>query len=192
MSGGTRARRRRARLHRRPRCHRPPSETTTHRDGVPELRGVSAHEGVRQHRLRAQDAEGEEAGDRRASALGGQLLHIEEPARPLLVPAVGRAEAARGRGPGNGHESGRAADGRAALEPRRPAPSRDARRAQVAAPEPRRDDDLRHARPDRGAQHGRPDRRDEQGARSSSSAIRSRCTTTRPTRSSAASSATRR
>ena len=58
--------------------------------------------------------------------------------------------------------------------------------------EPRRDDDLRHARPDRGAQHGRPDRRHEQGAASSSSTTRSRCTTTRPTRSSAASSATRR
>ena len=72
------------------------------------------------------------------------------------------------------------------------APPGDARRAQDAAAEPRRDDDLRHARPDRGAQHGRPDRRDEQRAASSSSGTRSRSTTTRRTRSSEGSSATRR
>ena len=81
--------------------------------------------------------------------------------RPLPLTAVGRPTSARRRRPCHRHEGRRAADGRAALEPRRAPAHGDARRVEDSAPEARSDDDLRHARPGRGAQHGRPDRRHE-------------------------------
>ena len=54
-------------------------------------------------------------------------------------------------------------DGRAALEPRREAARADARGDLAAAAQPRRDHDLRHARPGRGDDDGRPRRRHAQG-----------------------------
>ena len=42
------------RLHRRPRRDAPAAEVARRRDGVPELRALPAHDGRRQHRLRAQ------------------------------------------------------------------------------------------------------------------------------------------
>ena len=68
----------------------------------------------------------------------------------------------------------------------------DARRAEGAAAAARDDDDLRDARPGRGAEHGRPHRGDERGPHRPARLRRSPSTTTRPTRSSAASSARRR
>ena len=41
--------------HRRPRCHRRAPEGSRHRDGLPELRPLPAHDRRREHRLRAQD-----------------------------------------------------------------------------------------------------------------------------------------
>ena len=41
--------------HRRPRRHARPAQGPRHRDGVPELRAVPAHDRRRQHGLRAQD-----------------------------------------------------------------------------------------------------------------------------------------
>ncbi len=58
-------------------------------------------------------------------------------------------------------------DGRAALQPRRAAAPRHARRDPRAAAAPRHDGGLRHARPGRGDEHGRP--RDPRCARGASS-----------------------
>src|SRR5690606_35638448 len=81
----------------------------------------------------------------------------------LLGPALGRTAAARGRREGAGHGARRDTDGRAALEPRRAAAPRDARRAQGRAGGEPDDDDLRHPRPGRGHVAGRPHRRHERG-----------------------------
>ena len=90
-----------------------------------------------------------------------ELVHIEELLEryPAQISGGQRQRvAARAR---DRDEGRRAADGRAALEPRRAAAHGDARRAEGAAAPARHDDDLRHARPGRGAEHGRPHRRDE-------------------------------
>ena len=71
--------------------------------------------------------------DRRARPLVGRAAPHRGAARPVLVAALGWAEAACGRRARHRHEGRRAADGRAALEPRRTAPPGDASRAQVAA-----------------------------------------------------------
>ena len=47
-----------------------PPRRAAHRDGLPELRRLPAHDGVRQHRLRAADAEGEQGDDQGARRLG--------------------------------------------------------------------------------------------------------------------------
>ena len=154
LPGRARAGGRGAGVHRRPRRHRPPTAPAAHRDGLPELCGLPAHEGLRQHRLRAANAEGEEGRDRRAGALIGRAVAHRGAPRPLLVAAVRGTATARRCRACDRHEGRRPAHGRAALESRCPAPARDARRAEDAAAEPRRDDDLRHARPDRGAEHG--------------------------------------
>ena len=75
---GARAGRRRPGLHRRPGCHRPSAAATAHRDGLPELRRLPAHEGVRQHRLRPRmQKEKKPVIDERVRSSAG-LLHIEE------------------------------------------------------------------------------------------------------------------
>ena len=119
---------------------------------------------LREHRLRAAAARR----CRRTRSTGAC-------ARPRAGPrprAVARAQAARAlRRPAPARRDGprdraRAAglpDGRAALEPRREAARADARRDRAPPARPRRDDDLRHARPGRGDDDGRPRRRDAQG-----------------------------
>jgi sn-glycerol 3-phosphate transport system ATP-binding protein len=56
------------------RARRQPARTgrARHRDGVPELRAVPAHERVRQHGLRPEDRQGAQGRDRGAGAEGGQ------------------------------------------------------------------------------------------------------------------------
>ena len=153
--------RRRPHPHRRARRDRAPARAAAHRDGLPELRGVPAHDAVRQHRLRPEDAEGEQGDDQGARRLGRRARAHRGAARPLPGADLGRAAAAGGARPRDRDEGGRAADGRAALEPRRAAADGDARRAEGAAAPARHDDDLRHPRPGRGAEHGRPHRGDE-------------------------------
>ena len=53
-------------LHRRPRRHQPAAEGPRHRDGVPELRALPAHDGRREHGLRAEDRRRRQGRDRRA------------------------------------------------------------------------------------------------------------------------------
>ncbi len=125
-------------------------------DGLPELRPLPAHVGLRQHGLRAEDARGREGRDRatrhrrseEARALRGAE---EETADALGRPAPARRDGARDRARAAG-----VPDGRALVEPRREATRRDARRDRPDPARPRGDDDLRHARPGRGDDDGRP------------------------------------
>ena len=107
-----------------------------------------------------------------------------KPQRALRRPAAARRDGPRDRAPAAG-----VPDGRAALEPRRQAARADARRDRAAPARPRRDDDLRHARPGRGDDDGRPRRRHAQGRAAAGRRRRRSSTTSRSTSSSPASSA---
>ena len=104
-------------------------------------------------------------------------------------PALRRAAPAGGDGPGHRARAAGVPDGRAALEPRRQAAGADARRAPPDAARPRRDDDLRHPRPDRGDDDGRHGRGHEEGRPPAGGTSPTSSTTAPPTCSSQASSA---
>ena len=97
-----------------------------HRDGLPELRALPAHVGVRQHGLRAAAARAEEARDPRARAARGRDARPDRPAEAEAGTALRRPAPARRDGPGDRARARRAPDGRAALEPRREAARGDA------------------------------------------------------------------
>ena len=128
-----------------------------HRDGVPELRAVPAHDGRREHRLPPEDQEGAEGRDRNR-----RVHEAARAARPRRVPrsqagqAVGRAAPARGDGPRDRAPAAGVPDGRAAVEPRRQAPRADPHPDRCAAAPTRRHHRLRDPRPGRGDDHGRP------------------------------------
>ena len=119
-------------------------------------------------------------------------VHLEDYPRPLSAPALRRPAPARRARPRHGAAAERLPDGRAALQPRRQAARLHALRAEAPAGRSRRDDDLRHARPDRGDDARAPRRHHEQGRRAADRRRRARSTTIRPTSSSPASSARRR
>ena len=87
-----------------------------------------------------------------------QMLGIAQPARAPAAPALGRPAPARRDRPRDRARRPPVPVRRAALQPRRQAARRDARRDQAAAPGARQDHDLRHPRPDRGDDAGRPHR----------------------------------
>ena len=143
------------------------------RHGVPELRAVPAHERAQEYRLRPDDAAAcrrprptrrvDEAlalvrlqgqGDK----LPGQLSGGQQQRVAIARAIVDRAAAG--------------ADGRAALQPRRQAAARDARRDPPHPRHARLDHHLRHARPGRGAVARRPHRRAARRRRSARSARR--------------------
>ena len=167
------------------------AEGPRHRDGVPELRAVPAHDGGQEPGVRpeaAQDpARGPAAPGRRDERPAGPRVADAAPART----AQRRAAPARRDGSGAGARAQGLPAGRTAVEPGREAPRADARRAEEAAPPAGDHHHLRHARPGRGDDARRPHRRDERRARSSSSASRRTSTTSRPTCSSRRSSAHR-
>ena len=112
-------------------------------------------------------------------------------ARPQAEAALGRPAPARRHRPRHRPRPAALPLRRAALEPRRPAPRRDAHPDQAPAHGVQRDQRLRHPRPDRGDDAGRPHRR---AARRPDRADRQRPTTStcaRRTASSPASSARR-
>ena len=86
MVAGLESDHRRRDRHRRPRRQHARAEGPRHRDGVPELRALSAHERVRQHGLRPADPRLRQGRDRRA----GQARRRDPRAR-----AAARAQAAR-------------------------------------------------------------------------------------------------
>ena len=132
------------------RGHRPAAEGSRHRDGLPELRALPAHDRRAEPRLRpqaAQDAEGRDPPPRRR---GREHPRPRGPAEAQARRALGRPAPARRDGPRHGARAAGLPDGRAALEPRRQAARADARRARAAARPPQDDHRLRDARPGRG------------------------------------------
>ena len=126
--------------HRRPRREPRALSRPRHRDGLPELRALSASLGLRQHRLRAQASQGEEGRDRHARAGGGahpraRAVPEAEAARALRRSAPARRHGARDRAAPAGFPHGRAA-----LEPRREAARADARGDRAHPGRPRRHD----------------------------------------------------
>ena len=71
-----------------------------HRDGVPELRAVPAHDGAQEHRLPAEARRPVAARDRRAGGRGGAHVAARSGARPQARAALGRSAPAGG----DGHE----------------------------------------------------------------------------------------
>ena len=124
-------------------------------DGVPELSLVPLHEHRRQHRLRPQDAQGEQKRDQIAGPGHARPGPAPRLRGPKAQPALGRTAAAHRSGPRADRRAQRVALGRAPLQPRRSPPRRDAR---PDPKDPDRDGDhhrLRHPRPGRGRGAGR-------------------------------------
>ncbi len=146
-----------------------------HRDGLPELRALPPPHRREEPRLRPQGAEDAEGRDRAARAGGRSHARARGPPRPAPRGALRRPAPARRHGPGDRARAGRVPDGRAALEPRREAARRHARRAGPAARSPRDHDDLRHPRPDRGddarRSRGRDARRHDPAGRHAADAL---------------------
>ena len=141
---------------RRRRRERAVAEGPRHRDGVPELRALPAHERARQHGLRAEAARGRQGGDQQAGRGGRTHPRPRAASRPQAVAALGRPAPARGDGARDRARPGRVPDGRAAVEPRRQAARADAHRGVAPPAAARHDHDLRDARPDRGDDARRP------------------------------------
>ena len=99
-------------------------------------------------------------GDRRPRPRRGARARPLRGAAEEAADALGRPAPAGGDGPRDRARAAGVPDGRAALQPRREAPRRDARRDLADPARPRRDDDLRHPRPGRGDDDGRPRLRD--------------------------------
>ena len=152
--------------HRGHRCDPDAAAEAQRRLRVPALRGVQAHDGRQERRVRPGDpqaAEGRGARTGRRAARARPPLAVRGPAP---VPALGRPAPADGAGPGARRTAQGAAARRAVRCPRREGPQGAAR---LAAPAPRRgpgDDGVRDPRPgggdggrrrDRGHQR-RPDR----------------------------------
>ena len=93
--GRARGDHRRRDRHRRPDRQRSAAQGPRHRHGVPELRALPAHERVRQHGLRPQDAEVPEGGDPEARA--GRRRDPRHPgaAQAQAAPALRRPAPAR-------------------------------------------------------------------------------------------------
>ena len=107
---------------RRPRRHAPAAEGPRHRDGVPELRALPAHDRRREHGLRAQDRR---RSPRTRSPAGSheaaKLLDLERVPRPQAEGALRWPAPARGDGPRDRARAAGVPHGRAAVEPRRQA-----------------------------------------------------------------------
>ena len=113
--------------HRRQARQRCRAQGSRHRDGVPELRPVPAHVGVRQHRVRAQAGQGPQGRDRPAGAQGRRGARAHHQPRSQARSALGRPASAGRDGSGDRAPAGRVPDGRAALQPRRQTARPDAR-----------------------------------------------------------------
>ena len=147
---------------------------------------------AREHGLRPQDPEGLQGRDRPPRQGRRRAARPHRVPRPQAEGPVRRPAPARGHGPRHRPRARGVPHGRAAVEPRRQAPRADPHPDRRAAAPPRHHHALRHARPGRGHDHGRP-RRGAQGRHPAAVRLaRASCTTTRPTSSSAASSAPRR
>src|SRR5439155_25795820 len=93
----TRVARWRGDLHRRPARERPRSERPQHRDGVPELRALPAHDRLQEPRLPAGKSEDSGGRSRSAGPTNRETSADRAPARPEAGSAE-RPTAATGRG----------------------------------------------------------------------------------------------
>ena len=129
-----------------------------HRDGVPELRAVPAHDRAGEHGLRAEAGQ-DAAGHHQREGRGGGPDPGPDPAPgPQAGQPVRRAAAAGGHGPGHRARPVGVPDGRAAVEPGREAAGADAHRGVADPAAPGHHHRVRHARPDRGHDARRPGR----------------------------------
>ena len=105
-----------------------PAAPAGHRHGLPELRGVPPHDGLRERRLRpAQPARARGTRSGRGSARALAMAPPDRLREAHPRPALRRPAAAGGPGAGHGHRAAGPADGRAPVQPRRQAARRDAR-----------------------------------------------------------------
>ena len=129
-----------------------------HRDGLPELRALPAHDRLRQPRLRPEAAQGVEGRHRPAGPGGGRHPRPRQAPPAQAQGALRRPAPARRPGPGDRPRPGGLPHGRAAVQPRRQAARPDPGRDRPAPPAPRDHLRLRHPRPGRGDDDGHPDR----------------------------------
>ena len=154
------------------RGHDPDRRTSGQRDarrrsrrchGVPELRALSAHVGLRQSRLWPSPPAHRQARDRAPGrGSGGDAAPRRVAATPAGAALRWPAPARRPR-PCHCPPAGRLPDGRAALQSRCQAQGRHAGRARPAARRARRYHRVCHPRSGRGDDDGRPHRGDECG-----------------------------
>ena len=152
--------RRRDRGRRRGRQRRA-AEGPRHGDGVPELRPLPAHDGVREHVVRFAAQALPEGRDRAPRAGGRAHPRHHRAARAQAAAALGRAAPARRHGPRDRAQPEGLPVRRAAVESRRQAARADAHRDQARAPEGAHHHRLCHPRPDRGDDARRPGGGDE-------------------------------
>ena len=143
-------------FHRRPGHHGGGRARPRHRHGVPELRALSAHDGVREHRLPARDGEAAEGRDRPGGAGGRAKSRDRASARPQARAIVRRPAAALRAGPRHRPQGAAVPARRAALQSRRQAAAGNPHRAEEAAALARRHRGLCHPRPGRSDDAGRP------------------------------------
>ena len=120
-------------------------------DGLPELRPLPAHDRRAEPGVRTEGAGCEPGGRGAPGGRGGRGPGSWRVAVAAPGPALRGTAAAGGAGARDGAGPRRLPLRRAALEPRRGTAAADARRDRRAAPAPRHDHDLRHARPGGGA-----------------------------------------
>ena len=178
--------------HRRQRRQRQGAQGPRHRDGVPVLRALPAHDRRREHGLPAQARRGGQGHHPEEGQRGGRDAGADPAPRPQAVQPVRRPAPARRDGTGHRAPAQGVPDGRAAVQPRRQAARADAHPGVADPEEPGHHHALRHPRPDRGDDARRPGRGHAAAASCSRSVRRPTSTTTRSTCSSPASSAARR
>ena len=124
----------------------------------PVLRALPQHERRQEHVFRHGDAERAQGRAQADRGQGGQHAANRGPSRPQAGPALGRSAATRRHGPGARARPQDIPVRRAALQPRRQAPRRDAHGDSEATPAAGDDHRLRDPRPDRGDDAGHRDR----------------------------------
>ena len=130
-------------LDRRSRRQRPGPSRPRHRDGLPELRPLPAHERAAEHGIRPPARAQGQGRDRREGPRGGHRARARRVPRPQAGAALRRPAPAGRDGPGDRARAAGVPHGRAAVEPGRQAARADARGDRRAATAPVRHDRLR-------------------------------------------------